>query len=136
MIVLDASMALSWFFEDEQTPAGRAIMDHAIERGAIVPSLWKLEVANVLRMSVRRGRCTMAFADQAIADLVELEIEIDAETADHAWNATRTLAHDHGLTVYDAAYLEVALRRRLPLATCDKRLDAAARGLGLRVLGT
>ncbi|WP_349367566.1 type II toxin-antitoxin system VapC family toxin [Salinarimonas sp.] len=135
MIVLDASMALSWFFEDEQTPAGRTVLDHAIERGAIAPSLWKLEVANVLRISVRRGRCTMAFADQTIADLSDLEIEIDTETADHAWSATRTLAHDHGLTLYDGAYLEVALRRALPLATCDQRLDAAARGLGVTVLG-
>lgn len=134
-MVLDASMALSWFFEDEQTPAGRAVMNHAIERGAIVPSLWKLEVANVLRTCVGRGRCTMAFADQTIADLTDLEVEIDTETADHAWATTRTLAHDHGLTLYDAAYLEVALRRALPLATCDKRLDAAARGLGVTVLG-
>lgn len=134
--MLDASMALSWFFEDEQTPAGRAAMDHAIERGAIAPSLWKLEVANVLRMSVRRGRCTMAFADQTIADLIDLDVEIDSEMADHAWAATRALAHDRGLTLYDAAYLEVALRRALPLATCDKRLDAAARGLGLTVLGS
>jgi predicted nucleic acid-binding protein len=91
-----------------------------------VPSLWRLEVANVLRSAVRRGRCDEAYVDRMIDRLSQLPIGIDGETDHHAWTDTLSLARRYALTVYDAAYLELALRLRQPLATCDSELIVAA----------
>ena len=134
MIVVDASMAIAWQFEDEATPAADAALERTVRDGAIVPAIWRLEVANVLRMAVRRKRCDEAFVDAAIARLDGLRIEDDIETSLHAWNETSALARSEGLTVYNAAYLELALRRKLPLASGDKALIAAGRRHGLEVL--
>jgi predicted nucleic acid-binding protein len=100
-----------------------------------VPSLWRLEIANVLELNVRRGRQGAAFRDATLEDLAELPIVIDAETDQHAWTATLSLAIDRRLTVYDAAYLELAKRRGLPLATLDDELRRAARAEGVHLLG-
>lgn len=92
----------------------------------MVPTLWRLEVANVLRNAVRRGRREEAYADHSLARLARLAISSDEETDHHAWAATRQLSRAENLTLYDAAYLELALRKRLPLASCDSDLIAAA----------
>ena len=134
MIVLDASMAIAWQFEEETTDQTEAVIDRVVRGGARVPSIWRLEVANALRMAVRRKRCSAAELSAALADLLDLPIEDDRETAAHAWTTTLELALDHSLTMYDAAYLELALRLTLPLATCDPDLIAAARRLRLEVL--
>jgi len=94
-----------------------------------------LEVANVLEMNVRRGRHDAAFRDAALEDLAVLPISIDAETDRQAWGATVRLAARHRLTTYDAAYLELAQRRGLPLATLDKELRDAATAEGVLLLG-
>jgi predicted nucleic acid-binding protein len=125
-LVLDASMTIAWLFKDEQTEATQAILRRVVAEGAFVPSLWRLEVANVLRNAVRRGRCDDTYVDQSLARLTRLPIKRDEETDDHAWTSTRTLAKQEDLTLYDAAYLELALRKTLPLASCDKTLLAAA----------
>ena len=125
-LALDASMAIAWLFDDERTEAAHAVMRRVIAEGAMVPSLWRLEVANVLRNAVRRGRCDEAYVDRSLARLARLAIRRDEETDDHAWSATRTLARQEDLTLDDAAYLELAIRRRLPLASCDKVLLGAA----------
>ena len=125
-LVLDASMAIAWLFEDERTEAAHAVMRRVVAEGAIVPSLWRLEVANVLRNAVRRKRCNEAYVDRSLARLARLAIDRDEETDDYAWSATRTLARKEDLSLYDAAYLELAIRRRMPLASCDKALLAAA----------
>jgi predicted nucleic acid-binding protein len=91
-----------------------------------VPSLWHLEVANVLEMSVRRKRHDARFRDATLADLAQLPIQVDAETHRRAWDTTLQLAVRHRLTLYDAAYLELALRSDLPLATLDEDLRKAA----------
>jgi predicted nucleic acid-binding protein len=106
-----------------------------VENGAWVPSLWPLEVANVLETGVRRGRHDIAFRDSTLADLSLLPISTDPETGNRAWNATLELAHRHRLTLYDAAYLELARRRQLPLATLDSDLRAAAMAEGVPLLG-
>jgi predicted nucleic acid-binding protein len=134
LIVVDASMALSWQFEDEATPAGDAALQRAVNDGAVVPAIWRLEVANALRMAVRRKRCSEAFVNEAISRLEELAVEDDNETSLHAWGATFQLARDEVLTLYDAAYLELALRRNLPLATGDNALIAAGKRRGLELL--
>ena len=125
-VVLDASMTVAWLFEDERTDAAHAVLRRVASEGAIVPSLWRLEVANVLRNAIRRGRCDEAYADRSLARLERLAIKVDDETDAHAWGTTRTLAREEDLTLYDAAYLELAIRKALPLASCDAALLAAS----------
>ena len=134
-LVLDASMALSWQFRDESTPAGRAVLQRIVETGAIVPAHWRLEVANGLRTAVRRLRMTGADRDAALRDLADLGIEADLETDTQAWGATLALADRFDLTPYDAAYLELAQRRGLPLASLDRALRQAGGTLGVELLG-
>lgn len=125
-LVLDASMTIAWLFDDERTEAAHEVMRQVVAEGAIVPSLWRLEVANVLRNAVRRGRCNEAYVDRSLARLARLAIKRDEETDNHAWGATRIFARKEDLSLYDAAYLELAVRRHLPLASCDKALLTAA----------
>ena len=134
-LVLDSSATLAWAYSDETTAAVRHVFDLLSEDGAWVPGLWKLEVANILEMGVRRGRHDAAFRDATLADLALLSISLDPETDRQAWGATVQLAARHRLTLYDAAYLELALRRGLPLATLDRELRSAASAEGVVVLG-
>ena len=134
-LVLDCSMALSWFFEDERTPAAEVVLVQVAEQGAVVPGIWRLEVGNALQAAVRRGRVDAAFRDASISDLALLDIVIDQETDGHAWAATLQLSDRFRLTTYDAAYLELARRRDLPLASLDRELRAAARAVGTALLG-
>ena len=135
-LVLDASLALAWYFQDEATATTDAVLDRVAETGAVVPALWRLELANGLQVAVRRGRISPAYRDASLADLTQMRIETDSETDVHAWSATLMLAEKHDLTLYDAAYLKLAQRRRLPLATLDRGLRRAAGKLDLPVLGT
>ena len=125
-LVLDSSATLAWFYADETTPAVREVFELTKISGAWVPSLWRLEVANILEMGIRRGRHDLAFQQAAFADLSLLPISLDPDTDRQAWDATLQLAHRHRLTLYDAAYLEFAQRRGLPLATLDGDLRTAA----------
>ncbi|MBV8848331.1 MAG: type II toxin-antitoxin system VapC family toxin [Methylobacteriaceae bacterium] len=133
-IVLDASMALAWLFEAERTAATDDVLRRVAGEGGIAPSLWRLEVASAFQIAVRRGRCDETYVDRSLQNLTELPIVIDDETDDHAWGATKTLAREHGLTLYDAAYLELALRLQRPLASCDATLIRAARKCGVEIL--
>ena len=100
-----------------------------------MPSLWWLEVANVLEMGVRRGRQTSDSADKTFSDLALLAISTDAETEIRAWGETRRLARRHSLTLYDASYLELSMRQGLPLASLDRELRAAAEREQVVILG-
>ena len=100
-----------------------------------MPALWRLEVANSLTIAVRRGRIDAEFRRAALYDLALLDIRTDNHTDTHAWAETLLLADRFRLTMYAAAYLELAHRRGVPLATLDEDLSAAALALGLRVLG-
>ncbi len=134
-LVLDCSTTLAWVYSDETTDEVREVFELLSHEGAWVPGLWRLEVANVLEMSVRRKRHDAAFRDATLADLSQLPIQVDAETDQHAWSATVHLAERNQLTLYDAAYLELALRRNLPLATLDEDLRRAASAMRVRLLG-
>jgi predicted nucleic acid-binding protein len=134
-MVLDSSVTLAWVYRGETTDAIRQVFIRLSEDGAWVPGLWKLEVANILQMGVRRKRHDAAFRDATLADLGELPINIDPETDRQAWGATAQLAERHRLTLYDSAYLELSLRRGLPLATLDTELRKAARAEGVALLG-
>ncbi len=132
-LVLDSSAVLAWVHGDERTPEIEAVFDRVIEKGAIVPHLWHLEVANSLTVAVRRERVTQQFRDDVLKDLADLNIAVDGETAANAWGASVRLADLYRLTVYDAAYLELAQRARLPLATLDRDLARAAHAAGVEV---
>jgi predicted nucleic acid-binding protein len=133
-LVLDSSATLAWIFADETTAAIRVLFDRVADTGAFVPALWRLEVANSLTVAVRRKRIDADFRRAALADLSLLDITTDPQTVSHAWGETLGLADRFRLTLYDAAYLELAQRRRLPLATLDKDLRVAAVALGVVLL--
>ncbi|MDR2154024.1 MAG: type II toxin-antitoxin system VapC family toxin [Burkholderiaceae bacterium] len=133
--VLDSSVALTWCFEDEATPVADALLIRLAEGGAHAPSLWPLEVLNALTMAERRGRITSQTRYQRIAFLQTLPVALDGQTAEQAWITASRLAELHRLTLYDAAYLELAQRLELPLATLDVDLRAAASALGVPLLG-
>ena len=134
-LVVDSSMTLAWYFEDERTDASLAVLDQVAEAGAIVPAHWRLEVVNGLQVAVRRGRIDVAYRDASLADLQSLVIMIDPGTNRQAWSATLRLSDRFGLTSYDAAYLELALRRQLPLATLDGELVRAAQAENVPLVG-
>jgi predicted nucleic acid-binding protein len=98
---------------------------------AFVPELWPLEVANALLVGERRKRSTQADTMTWLGFLASLPIAVDEETRAYAFGSTLSLARDHSLSAYDAAYLELAMRRGLPLATLDDKLKAAARAVGV-----
>ena len=104
-------------------------------RGAFVPSLWRLEIANSLTGAMPRGRIDPEFRRAALADLAFLDISVDDRTDSDAWVATLDFADRFRLTVYDAAYVELAGRRGIPLATLDMDMRSAGAALGLRLLG-
>jgi predicted nucleic acid-binding protein len=134
-LVLDSSATLAWIYSDEVTQGVRELFDIVADTGAFVPALWRLEVANSLTIAVRRGRIDAEFRRAALDDLALLDITTDNQTDTHAWAETLQLADRFRLTIYDAAYLELAHRREVPLATLDEDLSAAGLALGLRVLG-
>jgi len=133
-LVVDASVALAWCFEDEASPATDAVLDQVKDEGAVVPSLWHLELGNILLLAERRGRTIQGGIVARLALMGQLPITIDAETTRRAWRETLTLARAEHLTTYDAAYLELAVRCGLPLATKDEALLEAAQRIGVAVV--
>ena len=128
-LVIDASVALAWMMPDEDVPGIEAVLDAVVARGAYAPSIWPLEVANAMR----RGRLTPPQRKTALAALGDLAIRIGEAAPSLAWTTYSEIADDLQLTVYDAAYLELALRKAMPLATLDKALRRAAVSAGARL---
>ena len=133
--VLDASIALAWCFADEAAPATDALLDRLADEEAAAPALWRLEVANALAMAERRGRLSVVGLTRSVSLLQRLAVSIDSEGTERAFRELLDLARAERLTVYDAAYLELALRLGLPLATKDAKLRKVGAGLGLALLG-
>jgi predicted nucleic acid-binding protein len=129
--VLDNSIVMAWSFADEVSDYADAVLDRLTTVRTVVPMLWPLEVANALLMGERRKRSTEAETIRWIGILNRLPIVIDDETNTRAWSDTLALARGHKLSAYDAAYLELAVRRKLPLATLDDPLKAAAAAVGV-----
>ena len=132
--VLDCSMTMAWVFSDESTPRTEALLRALRTDSAIVPTLWPMEVANVLLVATRRGRIQRDEWSAVVESLTTLPVETDTESHGRAFSAALPLADAHGLSVYDAAYLELAVRRELPLATLDKGLARACGEAGIEVL--
>ena len=132
--VLDCSIAVTWCFDDEASDEADALLDHLQEQGAAVPSLFPLELGNILALAERRGRIPASGLPPRLELLATLPIQIDPNTAATALRETLTLARRHSLTTYDASYLELALRLGLPLASTDRALRRAASDEGVVVL--
>ena len=130
--VVDASIATCWLMPDENDPRAAAAYDRISENDAVAPAIWWFEVRNVIAMNERRGRINVEEADDACAFATRLPVLIDREPNEAAM---MTLARRHRLTVYDAAYLELALRRSAPLATLDAALTRAANAEGVTLIG-
>jgi predicted nucleic acid-binding protein len=134
LIVIDASVALAWAHADEQTPAILALAETVSREGGVAPAIWPTEVANALQMAVRRKRISILQRDQLLINFDRLAVEVESPLVSIIRTRVIPLAHQYGLTVYDASYLELAIRRELPLATLDGDLARAANQVGIAVL--
>ena len=133
--VLDCSVTMAWCFGDEATAAAFAVLDRLDSETAVVPPHWFLEIANVLTMAEKRKRMTAPATTEFLKLLSALDIEIDNVTADRTFPHVLPLCRKYSLTSYDAAYLELAIRRQLPLASLDTELRLGAKHAGIKVLG-
>ena len=129
--VLDCSVTMAWVFPDEASEATGRLRDSLIDDRAFVPSLWPVEVGSVLLTAARRGRVGADEWPRICANLEALPIEIEPVSTPRVWGPALALAERHDLSVYDATYLELALRMKLPLATLDRALSAAAKTAGV-----
>lgn len=127
-LVVDASVSLAWFFEDEATEFTEQILDEIARTPAWVPSLWILESANVLATAERRRRISRLQRRRLVEQAMRLPVFVDREPV--SVDTIDGLCETHGLSAYDAAYLELAMRRSLTLVTLDGELVAAARAAG------
>ncbi|HOB73812.1 MAG TPA: type II toxin-antitoxin system VapC family toxin [Phycisphaerae bacterium] len=132
--VIDASVAMAWCFLEEATPATSELLDRMETETAAVPAWWFLEVTNVLALAERRGRITPAQVAGFIALVEDFGLEVDDQAPARAFTHLLPLCRSHGLTSYDAVYLDLALRRGLPLASLDEELRAAAEACGVKLL--
>ena len=133
-LVVDCSIAMAWLFHDEATPKTVALLNRLATETALVPAWWFVEITNVLAMAERKGRITPSQSDAFIADRGKLAIERDDEATNRAFTHLLALCRTHRLNSYDAIYLDLAIRRSLPLATLDKDLRKAAKKLGIGLL--
>ncbi len=131
--VLDCSVTMAWMFRDEGSPATDALRDRLLNEFAVVPTLWPMEVANALLVAKRRGRIQSGELNGLRSLLGDIPLEIDWLHMDAVVGRGLDLADQHSLSVYDAIYLELAIRRGLPLATLDKRLRRACLDAGVRL---
>ena len=134
-LILDCSIVMAWCFDDESTPGTNQIQDRMANEAAVVPGLWYLEITNVLAMAEKRKRITPQGSQQFLQLLSILDIQVDDDAPRRAFDHLLPLCRTHGLTSYDAAYLDLSIRRQIPLATLDDALRKAATTLGLPVLG-
>jgi predicted nucleic acid-binding protein len=133
--VVDCSIAMAWLFHDEATPKTAALLNRLATETALVPAWWFIEITNVMAMAERKGRITATQSAAFIADLGKLGIERDDEAPDRAFTHLLTRSRTHRLTSYAAIYLDLAVRRNLPLATLDDDLRKTANKVGVRLLG-
>ena len=134
--VLDASVTAAWCFRNEANARSTALLESLRQRQAVVPGLWHIESANMLLQAERRQRITEADCVALIEFVAALPVETDTGSESRAHRAILDLARRHNLTAYDATYLDVAMRRSLPLATRDRQLEQAAKEAGVPLIDT
>ncbi len=130
---MDNSVIMAWCFEDEISSYADGIMDATATLGLLVPAVWPLEVGNTLLVAERRKRIIQEKSIRFLADLDGLPIKVEQELPDRMLKEIFTSAREHQLSTYDASYLDLAMRRGLPLATQDKALRRAAGTCGVEV---
>ena len=128
---MDTSVVMTWCFRDEADKYGDIVLDSFVDSTGIVPSIWPLEVTNVLLAAQRRGRISEADSARFISLLHNLPIIVEQESPDRMFGEIYTLAHEHNLSSYDASFLDLAMRKGLPIATIDRKLKNAAEQIGL-----
>ena len=133
-LVVDASVAAAWCFEDRTSAFAEGVLDQIVEHGALAPAVWPFEMANVLALAERLGRLSQTRVTQVVATLEALPISIDEESLAAVLRSVVPIARNYSLSAYDAAYLELAIRRDLPLATLDDALRAAATRAGVQLV--
>jgi len=129
--VIDASVTLAWYFEDEEHSYAHRVLGLLDGEGAVVPGIWCLEVANGLAVAERRGRLSTADVSRVVSLLLGLPITVEDTTASRALGRVLELAREQGLSAYDATYLELAMQQGLSLATQDAALREAAARAGV-----
>jgi predicted nucleic acid-binding protein len=130
VVVIDASIASAWCFPDEQTDYTRAVFQ-AVSSSAVdtvAPRLWAYEIRNSVLMGIRRGRISKPDSVQFLVSMNEMNVRLGEPAS---YDEVFALAQEYGLTVYDAAYLDIALRERVPLASLDDQLVRAAKKVGV-----
>lgn len=132
--VLDCSVTMAWCFVDEATPYTDGVRDRLADERAVVPTIWPLEVANATIVGERRKRLDETRCFRFFSLLKSLPIVIDDQTSGAAFGEIPHLCRVHNLSAYDAAYLELAMRRGLPMACLDGKLKAAATVVGVPLL--
>ncbi|OGN81113.1 MAG: hypothetical protein A2X23_05180 [Chloroflexi bacterium GWC2_73_18] len=135
VFVVDASVALAWCFADEASELADRILDQLEHDEALTAAIWPLEVANGLRTAERRGRLDLADLSRVRELLVSLPVQVEGVPLDAALGEVTELARQLDLTAYDAAYLALAARRGLALATVDDRLRRACERAGVELVG-
>lgn len=132
--VVDASVTMSWCFEDEATSYTESVLEQLRVTSAAVPAIWPLEVANILLLGERRGRVPRPKTESFVRVLQELQVSVENGAPATMLGPVLQIGREYGLTSYDAAYLELAMRRGLPLATLDRRLADAAGRAGVELV--
>ena len=131
LLVVDASVVISWLLDDENEPLAYEALERLVEEGAIVPELWHLETRNALLVAERRGRLSGQEVGERLGELNDLPIRTDREPS---LQSAFELARSHELTIYDATYLDLAMRHGAELATLDRALNRAAVAEGVAFL--
>lgn len=132
--VVDNSVVMAWCFEDESDAYTDGIQDLLAHNVAFVPSIWPLEVANVLLVAERKKRLTKAASGHFIAMLSQLPIDVDPMEPQRVFHDIVSLARQYKLTSYDASYIELAIRKGLPIASLDNAILKAARDIRLQIV--
>lgn len=135
-VVIDASVALAWCFPDEASEYADAVLVALEGRAIVVPALWVIEVTNAVLVAERRRRIRQPEIRRFVELMDSLTVGVDSQGVTESVSNILPLAREYGLSAYDAAYLDVALRRAAPLATLDRRLQTAGRHAGVEMFGT
>ncbi len=133
-VVVDASVTISWCIADEATEISDRMLVTASRRGMVVPVIWWLEVTNIMVLGRRRNRVTEADWDDLESTMAKFDVETDQFDSSRIVNAAARMSSEFRLSVYDACYLELAFRRKLPLMTMDKMLISASLASGVSIL--
>ena len=132
--VIDASVVMTWCFKDEVSRYADSILDSLEHFTAITPCIWPLEVGNVLLVAERKNRLSEAASIRFVALLSELPISVDQEPPERTIKEIFALAREHKLSTYDASYLDLAMKKGIPIATLDNRLISAAKRSNVSIM--